>query len=332
MRGARDWVLGAALLGLAGCATVAADSPEACKFTKVGEVALTGHVLQPLVQMEIDGKPLTMLLDTGASSTVIVQSAFEREGLELNRAIVGQMNGIGGLKGMAPATYVRAQSVKVGGTETHYPRLYIAVGAFSLVSLNKTPIDGLLGQDILARYDIDLDLPHHRMAFYEPRRCADGAPPWGPATMVARPKGVPSESRSLGGVDDISFLNGDRKIYATLALDNHPVIGMLDTGASLLYLDRKVAERVGVTADDLTKDQGFAANGASASKVTSWVHKFGSMTFLEQTFNEQRIGVGEIGGATEMLAGMPLLQYRHIWIPVHGSRVYFGPATKPEPL
>ena len=98
--GAQGWMLAAALLALAGCATVAADSPEACKVEKLGEVPLSGSLLQPLVKLEIDGKPLTMLLDTGAAMTVVLQASYERLGLEQNRLLAGWASGAGGAKGM----------------------------------------------------------------------------------------------------------------------------------------------------------------------------------------------------------------------------------------
>ena len=38
--------------------------------------------------------------------------------------------------------------------------------------------DGLLGVDILARYELDLDLPHGKATLYRGRTCAGMLPGW----------------------------------------------------------------------------------------------------------------------------------------------------------
>src|SRR5204862_699662 len=41
-----------------------------------------------------------------------------------------------------------------------------------------TPLDGLLGTDVLSDFDVDLDLPRHVMGFYQKQTCPTAAPNW----------------------------------------------------------------------------------------------------------------------------------------------------------
>ncbi len=331
--GAQGWMLAAALLALAGCATVAADSPEACKVEKLGEVPLSGSLLQPLVKLEIDGKPLTMLLDTGAAMTVVLQASYERLGLEQNRLLAGWASGAGGAKGMYSPIFVKVGSIRLAGVDANFPRLSPTVGPFALTSLSATPIDGMLGNDILGRYDIDIDLPHHVMALYKPRDCSTGGPPWATgSTLVARPRQAPRDTRPLATVDDLGFLSGEHRPYLTVGVNGQDLLALLDTGATSIVIDRKAAAKVGVTAQMLEQDEGGMLNAAAPDKVTAVRHTFTSLQFLGQTVQAPKLIVSEVGGAPEVVFGMPLLQYHRVWIPMRGSRVYFGPLTQPEPL
>jgi hypothetical protein len=49
-------------------------------------------------------------------------------------------------------------------------------------------LDAVLGVDTLSSFDIDIDLPSHRLALYQKQTCAGAAPAWtGPyATILAR--------------------------------------------------------------------------------------------------------------------------------------------------
>ena len=68
----------AAALLLAGCATTQPNSPAACVFDKLAELPLAGSALRPTLKMAIDGKQVNLLLDTGATATLITRTAFER--------------------------------------------------------------------------------------------------------------------------------------------------------------------------------------------------------------------------------------------------------------
>ena len=329
----RGWMLATALLALAGCTTVARDSPDACKFEKLGEAPLTGALLQPVVQIEIDGKPLNMLLDTGAGTTVVTQASFERVGLEQNRLLAGWASGAGGAKGVYTPIFIKVGSLKVAGVEANFPRLSPIAGPFALASRSSTAIDGMLGNDILGRYDIDIDLPHHKIALYRPRNCSDGGPPWtSVGALVQRPRQAPPDSRPLADVDDVGCLNGDHRPFMMVGVDGKQFLTLIDTGATGVVIDRKVAVRLGITETMLEQDKRGLLNGAAPDKVTAVQHKFTSLRFLDQTLPSPDLLVSDVGGAPELVFGMPLLQFRRMWIPVHGSRVYFGPVTKPDPL
>ena len=66
----------AAAAWLSACA--AANTPEACKLTELGEAPIHLSDNLPLLDLMIDGKPARFLLDTGATATAITEPAFRR--------------------------------------------------------------------------------------------------------------------------------------------------------------------------------------------------------------------------------------------------------------
>ena len=321
----------AAALLLAGCATTQPNSPAACVFDKLAELPLAGSALRPTLKMAIDGKQVNLLLDTGATATLITRTAFERLDLERDYKVNINTAGIGGLKGMSTAQAVKASTVTLAGLNVNSEYLHIVVGNFELSSVAGVAIDGILGQDILGHYDLDMNFPSHVIAFYRPRQCSDGTPPWPGATVnVPRPPKAPGDVRHLAEFNPLGFRSGDPRPFATVEVDGHTLLGLVDTGASSHYLDRAAALGIGVTEEQLAQDRSIQASGASAIKVTAAVHKFGVMRVFDMAWNDQLIVVGELGGHHQMLIGMPILQYRRVWYPQHGAKMILSTQLKIE--
>jgi predicted aspartyl protease len=141
--------------------------------------------------------PLRMMIDTGASTSVVRRDVAVRLGLPPVYAV--ELSVTGGAKTLAPAALVE---VRIG------PLLDNAVEAV-IMDLPVSGIDGVLGQSWLVRHDYLLDYRHRRLV----------------VDLLDPPAGVQTALRSTDGRPQISAeVNGRRQDL------------VVDSGASVLVL------------------------------------------------------------------------------------------------
>ncbi len=100
-----------------------------------------------LVSAEINGKPVTLILDTGATQTILDAQLLGLTNLDLK---MSRFSGSGpGLRGEAVWATAR---VKLGARVWHDQRI-VAMNLKELTPRYGRPIHGILGQDILSQFD-----------------------------------------------------------------------------------------------------------------------------------------------------------------------------------
>jgi predicted aspartyl protease len=97
-----------------------------------------------LVRVYIHGRLVPMLIDTGATVTVINTTAARR----LHLKTVGKRHKFCGVTGCALARRVRVSNWNVGGVQ---PLPTVVVSSSPIAGLNRTAF-GLLGSDVLSRF------------------------------------------------------------------------------------------------------------------------------------------------------------------------------------
>src|SRR5208337_4607475 len=129
---------------------------------------------RPLVDAEVNGDPVRLIVDTGAETTLLTSAAAERLGVPATGTSL-RLVGVGG-EGAGSATTVH--SLAIG--ELVLRNLPVVVDSDSEnsgPSLGKVA-DGILGLDVLSHFDVDLDMPNGRITFYRARMCEGGRPDW----------------------------------------------------------------------------------------------------------------------------------------------------------
>lgn len=304
----RYFLIVLAAISLAGCNSVVVGSPEACKFEKLAELPVRfSRTQHPIVTIEIDGKRVTMLLDTGATGTVIFASALERTGLQIDRSRHGMSIGIGGLSKL---DVLRATDLKLGDLSATVDA--IAVGPFDMLGLGGETIDGILGFQPLGQFDIDLDLPRGRMTLYRARYCPEGMPPWDdPGRMIPRPANAPFDNRP----------------YAPILVNGRELLGLLDSGSYSVAISRQVALAIGATEAQIMAAPKASATNASLNAVEVRRHRFESVDFLGMTARNPELDIIPLSIGLDVLIGMPILKELRIWIPVHGRKIHLSSPT-----
>lgn len=135
-------------LAAAGLATAQPGAGGGRDLTAPLKVVKQGKQVLALVPVKIDGHgPYTFALDTGASRSLIDSQVAKELGVKK----VGSAAKIGGVGGTKNAPLVRVRAWSMGGVKLPPTALVMSNLPFGNAS---TGIQGLLGSDMLSRFDV----------------------------------------------------------------------------------------------------------------------------------------------------------------------------------
>lgn len=280
-----------ALLALA---AGAADRAAAADCVAPRAAGLAVRVLRdvPLVAVAIDGKPATLVLDTGAQDTILTPAAAGRLGLTGHYEYPRNISALGGGIGSGEAA---TQHFAAGPLDT--PGFRVMIGEVSLPDLEGIRPDGLLGADFLSQFAVDLDLPDGRLTLYRPG-CLAAQPDWPPpfATIVA--------NRSLHD-----------HLFFPVALDGRPLYAFIDTGAQRSVIDRSAALSLGVTPAELDHAPEAALRGAAAATVAAPLHRFARLRIGDIAVADPVLSVAPLGlDDADIILGEDFIAPRRFWL------------------
>ena len=286
---------------LIGFGAGAAPGSAACTAAPMGRVAVRIVDRTPFVTASANGKPVILILDTGAQRTILTPAAAERINGETPRVEFSrQMRGIGNT---TETREVELRSFSVGSVAI--PTRWVRVAPIT-VSRPAMSVDGVLGIDTLGQFDIDFDLSHDRMLLYAGKSC-DGPPSdWPRSYATIRAVGYPGAHLQIS-----VELNGRR------------VTALLDTGAQRTTIAAKAAEAIGITEAMLAGGRSIMVRGAAGEQVSSHIHRFPQLKIGDLVIRDPEIVVANVNlRAADMVVGMDLLGTRRFWLS-HGARQIF---------
>ncbi|HEY2034836.1 MAG TPA: aspartyl protease family protein, partial [Rhizomicrobium sp.] len=200
------------------CMATAAEA-DPCKLVRETVVDMhaddNGHVAVPV---SINGEKLDFIVDTGSYVTALSSETADKLGLPRRPQNHSAETVFGGF----PVTqYVMADRFMIG-TLTAYRDNFAVVpnGALS-------GIDGLLGSDILAANDIDLDFAGNKFSIFSQSHCYGGVVYWTQAGFAQ----IPIRHSAWHDIELDASVDGQ-------AMD-----AALDTGAPLSVMSLEYAER-----------------------------------------------------------------------------------------
>jgi predicted aspartyl protease len=265
-----------------------------------------------VVPAEINGHPLRLLVDTGSERTTLTEAAAARLGLPHSFQYVTRTFGVAG---MSANWDLAVPGIDLGGQ--HFPLERVAVGSFALDRFSGPPVDGLLGADILMAFDMDIDLPAHRLTLYRVRRCPGTRPPWPQPAM---------EITGLGRSRDLMLVPVD--------LDGEPGTAILDTGAQLNAVRNSFARRTGLSPDAMQSDAMIRLYGASPGMIRVPLHRFHELRIGPVVVHHPQIEVVPDDSLTaDALLGEDFLRGRRVWLSFATGQLFVSesnPADRPR--
>jgi predicted aspartyl protease len=280
----------------------AADGTGACGALRLGETAVATLRNAPIITLFANDAAVTLLLDTGAQTTILAPAAAQR--VSAQRPRIEFQRQMRGIAGSLQTGEVELRSFTIGGVAVPWRRVRVA--PVFVASVFATPLDGVLGADTLSSFDVDLDLPGHRMVLYEKQTCAGAAPAWsGPYITIAA-------GRSLGD-----------HLFFPVQLDGRSLAAFIDTGAQFSVLSAKAAAALGVSEAILARDHPVIVHGAAAEQLNAHLHRFSQLAIGPEVIRNPEIVVADLRlSDADLVLGIDFLKSRRMWMS-YGSRQIF---------
>jgi predicted aspartyl protease len=245
----------------------------ACKIGRISEIpiAVKGY---PVIQVSLNGHAARMIVDTGASASMLWQSAIGHYGLNRVGGLSGEAQcGVGGCK---DSQLVNVKDFGMAGYVVHDLRFAAAPAA-----TERPETAGLLGQDFLSAYDLEFDLAANRLRLLQTQgSCGDQLAYWTDAYYMVKL----NEDRS-----------GTHWLLGPVSLNGHELTALFDTGAPDSTVMRRVTERPGLGPELPAHNVGqYAGVGR---RIETSIGQFASLTVGQETVQHPALWIADVFAA-----------------------------------
>ena len=278
----------------------------------------------------IEGSPQKLLVATGAIPTQMWNSDAVKLGLPVREGARYLDSG-----GRYSQDVARVAKFTLGSMNTGGFPIYVTPDPDSA----RTGSGGVLGTDMMQRYDIDLDFARQTLNYFSPESCKGAGIYWAPAKVTS-----------------VAMTAYTGLVFVPVTLDGHTITALLDTGADRTFLNPQIAEKLfGLSAG--SQEPGTVSDGGALIKAG--LHEFSSLSFGGLNFDHPQIAVPfdiltqntrEFHASKtardqfylhetlpDMVIGMDVLKKSHLYISFRDQMVYVsaagdGTALKPAPI
>lgn len=290
--------------GEASARLVADPDGGGCGTARIAETVVATLRNAPLVTLIANGTPVTLLLDTGSQSTVLTPAVARRIGAQVPR--VEFQRELSALRGSLQSSEVELRSFTMGGVALPWRRVRVA--SVNIPNIFSGPLDGVLGVDVLGSFDIDLDLPHHRMVFYQKQSCPRAAPAW------TEPYATIAAGRSLGD-----------HLFFPVQLNHRRIYALFDTGAQVSVLSTRAALALGITEAALARDRPTMTRDAAAQRLSARIHRFSQLEIAGEVVRDPEFIVTDINlRDADLVLGIDFLGPRRIWLSYGSQQIFLS--------
>jgi clan AA aspartic protease (TIGR02281 family) len=302
----RRLLAGLLCLLAAGCSTQSLSRLTAgCGVGKDAALPVELRGQLPVVQAVVNDRVANLIIDTGATTTVLNQAAASVLGLQ-------RLAGPG-------FDYTTVQGTGIAARAS-IATLRLANLTLSDVSVGvtpDTPEDGVLGLDVLAQFDLDVNLPKREIVLHEGGLCPGQPPPYATGALE-----LPAARLVRSGAGVV-----EAYLMVPVRLDGVPTFGMLDSGAAAGSLVSKAfAERAGMPDSPAGGFISVLGFGASA---TLGQHRFGELLVGREQFLQPTLLVGgDPRVVFPVILGYDYFITHRIWFNFAADRIFVVPQSQ----
>ena len=301
--------------GLVSATAFAEEKAAGCKMVKVAELPTdtsTGN--RVLVRGSIKGEETWFLFDTGAAMTIFDNTLLSHFGI----APSGPEYRVLGVAGETRSFHVTIADLMIGNFK-------VAGANMSASATHFLPdnVYGLVGQDFINQFDLDIDMAHNSIGLFQFSSCRADPIYWAEKFSQA----------------DIS--TNSHGILVTVAVNGTPARAVLDTGASQTYVSTNLARRLGIDVNAIPPDavQRFVG-GVDQHQFTSYRYKFDSVQIGDEIVKHPNLHIGNIVPIShefssanrleesnrsefDMILGADFIRNHHIYVASRRGAMYF---------
>jgi clan AA aspartic protease (TIGR02281 family) len=249
------------------------------------------------VPVTLNGVSRPFFVDTGAAVTTISQSLAGE--LDLPHDFDHTMDTFG-VGGQESHLYIgEVTSLSLGGIAVKNHNFPVADFGERLADGSSRP-GGLIGADILSRFDLDIDIPHRQLALWRVTGCTEMMPDW-----EGKSAAVPMQVAT------------SRHVTIPVRIDGANLDLLLDTGAPDLLLSTHAAARAGATPEVLEENRQLEGSGVNDRAFHAWLHIFQRVEIGDQVYGDVRTIVvenGRYGSMGDGLLGVEFLKRGRVWL------------------
>jgi tetratricopeptide (TPR) repeat protein/predicted aspartyl protease len=289
------------LLALAAAPHAAHAKCEIEKF----DLPVTMSGLRALVTAGINGREATFIADSGAGYSL------------MSRAAAAEFK----LRAEPPDTPIRMYGVSGGGDVSQATVRHFTLGHASitdvvfLVGGNELGHGsaGVLGDNVLGRFDTEYDLADSIIRLMRPKDCSNVNLAYWAAPEARRMVDLDSGSVDSPQPSVIAYVNGTK------------IRAMLDSGAPASMLTLHAAERAGVhPGDPGVVPSGQVHGGIGQGAVPSWIAPVASFRIGAEEVLNTHLRIGDLHlQFADMLLGADFFLSHHIYVAASQRKVYF---------
>jgi len=265
MKASACWALVAAT-ALAGPAL--ADEKH-CQLQALGEMPATIENGVVTTSGEVDGKPVRLIVDTGAFGTLLFETEAQKLGLFLRRN-GARVYGVGGESDVYSA---RVKEFRLGNFVERDADLVVTGRGLG-------GRQGVVGAKFLLQADVEFDLPHGKIRFFKPKDCeGDQVVYWGEAYAVAPLVPTPTD-----------------EIITEVTVNDRRLEAKMDTGATVTVMTPQAATLAGVTLRSAGVTGEGHTTGLGPQVVAQYADVFPTFSFGEETIHNATLRVADLFG------------------------------------
>ncbi|EHH67841.1 retroviral-like aspartic protease family protein [Gluconobacter morbifer] len=262
------------------------------------------------VPATVEGRDVSLIVDTGSEGSLMTPRGVALLRLPADPAHRTMMLGPNGGPRLVPN--VRIRELRLGTLDLGSGTM--AVGALPGSPTIQPPILGLLGADVLADYDVEFDVPRHRLILWTVRAGSD----------VCRPPPLWS-----GKWLSVATKQESGRLTVPFTLDGATGTALLDSGARSHIVSTDFAHRLGLTDEQLGRDPGGVTAGVDLNERRYHWHHFQRFDMGGMVWSHPVLTVAPVHDQADMLLGADWFARHDIWLSYATNHVFVRADTSP---